>query len=260
MKRLLLRSIAVLISGMVVAAAIVYWMLISSLPQLDGVIEVSDLQSDASIERDAAGIPTITAKNRLDLAFATGFAHGQDRFFQMDLSRRRAAGELAELLGSGLVDFDKRSRLHRFRHRAGIVIDRSPAADGALLEAYASGVNAGLDSLGAAPFEYLLLREDPQPWTVEDCILVGYAMFLTLNDERARRDVRRGLAHSVLPQQVYEWMYPRGSEWDSPSNINRTPFSFAPSLKIYRLLSNLLYSPTRLVRPARASAGFVSKS
>ncbi len=51
------------------------------------------------ITRDARGVPTIEALNRTDLAYATGFVHAQDRFFQMDLSRRLAAGELAELFG-----------------------------------------------------------------------------------------------------------------------------------------------------------------
>ena len=72
-----------------------YLVLRGSLPQLDGHLQVDHIRADILIERDASGIPSITAGNRDDLAYATGFVHGQDRFFQMDLSRRRAAGELA---------------------------------------------------------------------------------------------------------------------------------------------------------------------
>ncbi len=168
------------------------------------------------IARDDSGIPTITAGTRVDLAFATGFAHGQDRFFQMDLIRRRAAGELAELFGEIAVEYDKRHRFHRFRDRARDVLAQAPAEDLAILENYAAGVNAGLASLGARPFEHLLLGIDPEPWRTEDSVLVVYAMFVELNDERARSDVRRGYARRALPLSVYNWLYPEGTTWDAP--------------------------------------------
>ncbi len=108
-----------------VPVALVYGTLRSSLPQLDGEVRVgsgpagtagaaglnaadragaaglnaavpvtharSGLTSAVTIERDNRGVPTITARTRTDLAYATGFIHAQDRFFQMDLSRRLAA-------------------------------------------------------------------------------------------------------------------------------------------------------------------------
>jgi penicillin G amidase len=141
-----------------VAVTLALWLTLrASLPQLDGSLSAAGLGGTAIIERDSAGIPTITAENRVDLAYATGFAHGQDRFFQMDLIRRRAAGELSELFGELAIDFDRRNRFHRFRHRADAVLAASPPADLEILESYAAGVNAGLGSLGAKPFEYLLL-------------------------------------------------------------------------------------------------------
>jgi penicillin G amidase len=188
----------------------------ASLPELDGGIAVTGLAAAATIERDDAGIPTITAANRQDLAFATGFAHGQDRFFQMDLLRRQAAGELAELFGRALLDSDRRFRFHRFRSRARQALEQLPEAHAAILESYARGVNAGLASLDARPFEYYLLRTQPAPWRAEDSILIVYTMFMMLNDERATGDIRRGLAHHVLPEAVYAWMYPDGTDWDAP--------------------------------------------
>jgi len=188
----------------------------ASLPLLDGEIAVSGLSGAAIIERDAAGIPVITAANRLDLAFATGFVHGQDRYFQMDLIRRRAAGELSEIFGAVAIGADKRYRFHRFRARARAAVDASPVADQLLIQRYADGANAGLNSLGARPFEYFILGVEPQPWRAEDSILAVYAMFLDLNDSRARKEVRRGLAHRVLPRDIYDWMYPQGTPWDAP--------------------------------------------
>ena len=199
------------------AAALGLWLTLrASLPQLDGQVTAAGLGDTATIERDSAGIPTITARTRADLAYATGFAHGQDRFFQMDLIRRRAAGELSELFGGIAIDYDKRYRFHRFRHRAEAVLAALPAADSALLEKYAAGVNAGLGSLGARPFEYLLLGVEPESWIPEDSVLVVYAMFTQLNDGRASKDIRRGFAHRVLPGAVFDWVYPQGTPWDAP--------------------------------------------
>lgn len=216
MKRWILRltgGLALAVAFIVVLAGITLY---SSLPDLDGEITANGLGAPATIERDEQGIPTITASTRVDLAFATGFAHGQDRFFQMDLLRRRAAGELSELFGSLTSDIDKRLRLHRFRSRASAAIAILSVDELALLENYAQGINAGLASLAASPFEYHLLQADPEPWLAEDSVLVVYAMFMGLNDSTASRDVQRGLANRVLPESVYAWMYPQGTPWDAP--------------------------------------------
>jgi len=228
----------ILIGALVVFAAILVsiWLTIrASLPQLDGEISVVGLQQTATIIRDGAGIPTIMADDRRDLAFATGFAHGQDRFFQMDLIRRRAAGELSELFGELAVDADKRFRFHRFRDRARAVLQQSPAADKAILDSYTAGVNAGLASLGARPFEHLLLGVEPRPWSAEDSLLVVYTMYTQLNDERARHDVRRGFANRALPAEVFAWLYPEGTSWDAPimgeSRLEARP----PSARVFSI-------------------------
>jgi len=209
-----------LVAGFLALAALVllagWLMLRASLPDLDGEIAAAGIKAPATIERDTAGIPVITATSRADLAYATGFAHGQDRFFQMDLIRRQAAGELAELFGPVAVDADKRYRFHRFRARARDVYERLTARERDMIDAYADGVNAGLASLDARPFEYFVLRVDPSPWEPTDSLLAVYNMYMQLNDSRARKEIRRGLAHRVLPGEVYAWMYPQGTSWDAP--------------------------------------------
>lgn len=159
-----------------------YWQLRASLPQLDGPARLAGLAAPVSVERDALGVPTIRGGSRGDAARALGFLHAQERFFQMDLMRRRAAGELAEIFGPRAVALDRAARVHAFRARAGEVVARLPAAERALLEAYTAGVNAGLAALGARPFEYLILRETPRPWAPEDSLLVSYAITLDLQD------------------------------------------------------------------------------
>jgi penicillin G amidase len=92
----------------------VWTTIFGSLPALDGTLEVTGLRSPVEVERDSRGIPTIRGENRRDVAYATGFVHAQDRFFQMDLLRRRAAGELSELFGQATLPVDRQARVHRF--------------------------------------------------------------------------------------------------------------------------------------------------
>jgi penicillin amidase len=193
-----------------------YHALARSLPLLDGEVPVDGMASRVTIERDARGVPTIRGSNRLDVARALGFLHAQERFFQMDLLRRRAAGELAELFGAGALEADRESRLHRFRRRSRERVDELTESERRVLAAYTQGVNSGLDAIDGRPFEYLLLRTDPEPWIEEDSVLVLFAMYFTLNDARGDQESDVGLLHDVLPQELATFLTPRGTEWDAP--------------------------------------------
>ncbi|MCR4376298.1 MAG: penicillin acylase family protein, partial [Acidobacteria bacterium] len=115
--------LVVLLTVLALGAAAYAWVQLGrSLPQLDGSREVAGLSAPVTITRDALGVPTVTGTTRGDVARALGFIHAQDRFFQMDLSRRRAAGELSELFGRSALATDRSARLHRFRHRAAAVL------------------------------------------------------------------------------------------------------------------------------------------
>lgn len=190
--------------------------IVASLPKLDGEITMPGLTAQVIVERDGLGIPTIRARNRLDLAFATGMLHAQDRFFQMDLLRRNSAGELAELIGAKVLDADRKVRIHQFRERARRMLAASGDEDRAVVEAYAKGVNAGLASLAGKPFEYLLLQVDPAPWQPEDCALVMFSMYLDLQDDAFAYESKLGLMHDLLPASLFEFLAPRGTEWDAP--------------------------------------------
>ena len=235
MKRLLARIAVVAAALSLVCGVLAYTMLRQSLPQLDGDFVTKGVTGDVTIARDTAGIPVITAANRADLAFATGFVHGQDRFFQMDLTRRNAAGELAELFGEAALDLDRRHRFHRFRDRANEAVSALSAEHRAVMEAYARGVNEGLASLDAKPFEYFLIGMEPRPWDMADSILAVFTMYMQLNDERAIRDVRRGLAKQALPDAVFTWLYPQGTPWDAPLMGEARAVSAYPDPATYSL-------------------------
>jgi penicillin G amidase len=202
--------------------ALAYGVLCASLPRLDGNLHVDGLLAPVSIARDARGVPTISAANRPDLAFATGFLHAQDRFFEMDLSRRLAAGELAELFGPVALDEDRKLRLFRFRHLAGEVLAQADAQDHALLTAYTRGVNAGLERLHSRPWEYWVLRTRPAAWRAEDSVLVVYAMWWDLQANGFRREIERQAVNARLKgadcgrwKCALAFLYPPGTEWDA---------------------------------------------
>jgi penicillin G amidase len=252
MKKLVWRITLVSLSFLAGIALTGYMMVRLSLPPLDGEIPITALIDDVVIDRDDTGVPTIQATNRNDLAFATGFVHGQDRFFQMDLMRRKAAGELAELFGGLALSLDKTHRLHRFRFRAEQVVASLQPDEAQILSAYAEGVNAGLASLQARPFEYFVLRVQPQAWHASDSMLVAFAMFLELDEERAGPDMQRGLARRILPGEVFQWLYPEGTSWDAPLRGDAFTAAPIPPAESYNLRVPGI-APAALPYPADAS-------
>jgi penicillin G amidase len=236
MRRLIRALLAFSVLFVVLVIAAGWWArgrLQASLPQLDGERLVNGLRAPVDIARDSLGIPTIRGANRVDVARATGFVHAQDRFFQMDLARRRAAGELAELVGPRAIALDREIRIHRFRAIARRAVDLLSSADRELLDAYATGANAGLTSLGAKPFEYFILRHDPQPWRSEDSLLVVLSMFITLQDTDGSFEATLATMHDVLPREMYEFFAPRGTEWDTPVVGEAFPTPPVPAPSIY---------------------------
>ncbi|MEK7948736.1 penicillin acylase family protein [Pigmentiphaga sp. YJ18] len=225
--RLALFTVAgVLILG--IAAIAAAWLTLrASLPQVDGELSVAGTARPATIARDAQGSVTIRAANRADAAYATGFAHAQDRYFQMDLVRRSAAGELAALVGEAAVPLDRRVRVHRFRARAEQAYAALPPAHRALLERYADGVNAGLAALDARPFEYVLLGAPPQPWRPVDTLLAIYAMYLDLQGGELLRVRSRDALRDLLPAPLLSALLPTRSHWDAP--LDRPPYSARPA-------------------------------
>ena len=208
-----------------IAFTLGWWAMRRSLPAIDGSLDAAGLQAEATIERDVRGIPMITARSRVDLAYATGFAHAQDRFFQMDLGRRLASGELSELFGPVALRQDTRTRRFGFRAVARRVVESAPAEERAIVEAYARGVNAGLASLDARPWEYLLLRATPRIWLPEDSVLVVHSMwwqlqYNSLTSELDRRRLERAAVAQATPEAAHAliaFAWSGYSEWDTPN-------------------------------------------
>jgi penicillin G amidase len=257
LRRIALVLLLALAAAVGLAAAWAWGQLRASLAQLDGDRQVTGLKGPVTVTRDALGIPTIRGGDREDVARATGFLHAQERFFQMDLARRRAAGELAALVGPRALALDREIRIHRFRPEARRAVALMSHSDRAILEAYSSGVNSGLDALGASPFEYRVLRHDPAPWRPEDSLLVVLSMFITLQDTDGSYESTLATMSEVLPKEVFDFLAPRGTEWDTPIVGDALAMAPIPGPEVYDLrarrqgkqpgqLPALSQAPTRL--------------
>ncbi len=150
------------------------------LPQVHGERMTPGLAQKAVIERDEWGVPHISAQNGGDAYFALGFTTAQDRLFQMELQRRLAKGELAEILGPELVKVDKMFRTLLLRHRGEEYLARAQSINPealAFLDAFHRGINHFIET-EPLPVEFKLLGITPKPFTRLDTMsLVGYVAY-----------------------------------------------------------------------------------
>ncbi|WP_296047927.1 penicillin acylase family protein [uncultured Alteromonas sp.] len=185
-----LKRIGLAVIGLLIIAVMaVYFTLRQSLPALDGDRLVNQVEQPATLSRDALGQAIIQTASRKEAMYLLGFAHGQDRFFQMDLQRRVAGGELSEWLGKMALDVDKTGRFHEFRRRAENIFATLPEAQKDILVAYSEGVNQAIAEQSARPFEYILTNFEQAPWTPQDSILVIFSMYLDLQSNNVNRDL-----------------------------------------------------------------------
>lgn len=210
-------AVVAILTGLFLAAVIAAGLILhASLPHLTGELLLDGLGAAVEVQRDAAGVPTIRGSSRVDVARALGFVHAQERFFQMDLQRRRASGEMAEIFGRQAVSWDARVRTHRLLEVAREAVTSQDPEGRALIEAYSEGVNAGMADLQEWPFEYLFLQVAPRPWTPEDSILVVLSMFLRLNPWGGEREMSLSALAEVLPPEMFDFLITRGTELDAP--------------------------------------------
>ena len=201
----------------VLAAAIAgWWLMRGSLPRLDGELALPGLSAPATIQRDANGVVTVDAANEKDAMRALGYVHAQERYFEMDLLRRTAAGELSALFGPVAIGVDKEHRVHRMRARVTQHLDAILGDKRDMAQAYVDGVNAGRAALKVRPWPYLLLRTQPEPWTLADSALTGYAMYFDLQDAQNERELAMWRLRPHLPPALYALLAHDGTSWDAP--------------------------------------------
>jgi len=207
---------AMLLAVLVVLAA--WGMLRRSLPQVEGTVRLAGLHAEVTVERDAMGVPHIRAQSLDDLLVAQGYVVAQDRLWQMDLLRRAAAGELAEIFGEVALEHDIESRTLGFRQAAETALAAVPVNRRAMLEGYARGVNQYMEqNAGQLPPEFLALRYKPRPWEAKDTLLIAANLYKELTGFWPEQMLRHEVSQAVGPELANDlYAGTADSEWDRP--------------------------------------------
>jgi penicillin amidase len=187
----------------------------AAMPQLDGKIVAAGLRAPVTVVRDQHGVPSIAAQSLDDLFFAQGFVTAQDRLWQMDMMRRYAAGELAAVMGPGLVKVDREQRVLGLRQVAERSVAQATPEEREQLDAYARGVNAYIAAhRDGLPLEMRVLRYFPRAWTAEDTALVGLSMSEMLTHGIYLDKLHREKILARLGPELTADLYPDRSQRD----------------------------------------------
>ena len=236
--------------------AVVMTLIWASTPQLSGAADLAGLSAVVQVDRDQNGTVVIKARNWLDAARTIGYVHAQERFFEMDLTRRSAAGELSALFGTETLAMDKAKRVHRFRMRMRQNWDKLPANDKKILSVYAEGVNAGLRALPVRPWQYLLVSASPEPWREEDSLLVIAEMYYVLQSRNINESYAEALLRERIGDKLFNWMKPRGGSFDATLDGSVWPPAEMPSVAEIDTRS-VHFAPTKVTSKATTSKELV---
>lgn len=204
--RWLMRITAVMLACSVVLVLAAYYLAARSLPEYQKTLDVKGLSAPARILRDHSNVPHIFAEaaqsDDSPVFFGLGYAHAQDRLWQMTVLRRTAQGRLSEVFGLSTLPIDKLLRRFEIYNLARSSLAVQDAGTLAALEAYAAGVNARLAeinayALGRGAPEMFLFNAPIAPWQPEDSLAILKLMAVQLSGH-AETDILRARTSLIL--------------------------------------------------------------
>ena len=233
------------------AIGLIYYLASQSLPDYNQTIEVKGISTPVEIVRNTANVPHILGQSDPDVFFGLGYAHAQDRLWQMTVLRRTVQGRLSEVFGPRTVQIDKLLRrldLYGLAHRSVEVQDDYTAV---ALRAYSAGINARLteineQALGRGAPEMFLFNAPVPLWQPGDSLAIIKLMSLQLSDHlvvevlRARTSLMLddavrlsdilpdvpGAGIAALPE--YAALFPELPRYAHGTSITDTPLSPFP--------------------------------
>jgi penicillin amidase len=184
-----------------------------SLPKVRGTEYVAGISAPVEIVRDRYAVPHIYAATRGDALFGLGYAHAQDRLWQMEFQRRIGFGRLSEVLGTAALPQDRFLRTVGFGRAAKSAWDHLPADARALVDVYVAGINAFISTHHGSrlPPEFTLLRFEPEPWTGADVLAWVKMMAWDLSANYSLELLRHDIAAKVGTDAMRELMPPPSS-------------------------------------------------
>ncbi|MFN0116154.1 MAG: penicillin acylase family protein [Paracoccaceae bacterium] len=209
--RWLLRLSTALLVLVTLGALLAYWLAARSLPDYDATRTVAGISAPVEIVRDTADVPHILAATDADAFFALGYAHAQDRLWQMVMLRRTAQGRLSEVFGERTLAIDDLIRRLDLYGLATASVGAQTPETRAALDAYAAGVNAWIatindEALGRGAPEFFLFPSDIAVWQPADSIAILKLMALRLSSHLQNEVLRARV--SLLSQDWAGDLFP----------------------------------------------------
>ena len=214
LKKVLLIVFVLLLVIILGGAGFLYFTLRSSMATHTGTRTVGTTE-EATILRCERGVAYIRASSPEDLYFAQGYAHAQERLWQMEFNRRVIQGRLSETIGADLLESDIFLRKIGLRRIAERIVDKTNPEGRAALQSYARGVNAFLEEAKKTP-EMLLLGVTPEPWDEVDAAGMLALMTFDLGGNFNIEQIRLALRETISPQ-LYAEITPPFEDWDTPA-------------------------------------------
>ncbi len=209
-------------------------------PKTNGTLQVAGLQDRVEIYRDEWGVSHIFAQNEHDVFFAQGYVHAQDRLWQLEFNRRVGAGRLSEVLGEATLKSDRFLRTIGLYRAAQADLAVLPAETINVLQAYADGVNAFIETHKASlPLEFTLLGFKPEPWTPMDTLAWGKVMCMDLGGNWEYELLRAQLIAAFGEEKTREL---------TPPYPEQGPFIIPPEAKSYGELDTAILSDYSAVK------------
>ena len=248
LRRVVFGILVVMLALLLIAGGGAYLFFVRrSWPQMDGTLHVAGLQDRVEVYRDAWGVPHIFAQNEHDVFFAQGYVHAQDRLWQIEFSRRVAAGRLSEILGEETLKTDRFLRTIGLYRAAQADLAVLPSETIDVLQAYADGLNAFVEThRDRLPLEFALLGFQPEPWTPTDSLAWGKVMCLDLGDNWERELLREQLVSAFGEERVQELVPPYPSQG---------PLIIPPEAKSYAYADSTLLSDYQDVKATLGICG-----
>ena len=229
----ILKALATLVLAVaLLAAGGGYLFVRRSFPATGGTVRLEGLRSEVEIYRDRWGVPHIYAHNIEDLFFAQGYVHAQDRLWQMEFARRIGHGTLSEVLGEVTLDKDRFLRTIGLRRAAEADLALLDQETRLVLESYARGVNAFIEShRGRLPLEFVLLGFEPAPWQPLDSLVWGKIMCWNLGRNWKAELLRAKLIARLGEERARELIppYPDEGPIIVPPEVKSYASLFSPS-------------------------------
>ncbi len=205
--RLLLRLTGLAAILGLLGAIASYYLVSRSLPEYGQSRSVTGISAPVEIVRDAYAVPHILGQSDEDVYFGLGYAHAEDRLWQMELARRAAQGRLAELFGPRAVKFDALMRSLELHPYAIAAVEAQTPGVRAALASYAAGVNARIDvvnqaALGRGAPEFFAFGTALAPWTAADSLAVIKLMALRLSTSASSETRRARFLLETSPEDV----------------------------------------------------------